>query len=378
MARFKQIDILRAVAVLLVMGNHMTPCPAEASPFFHQVTFIWAQGGWVGVDLFFVLSGFLVSGLLFREHEKHHELRLGHFLIRRGFKIYPPFWLLLGATLLVGLLLHKQMTWHAFASELLFVQNYGPALWNHTWSLAVEEHFYLLLAFGFFVLSRGRSPRPFRLIPVAFVSLALLCLMLRILVAHHAAFRLKTHLFPSHLRLDSLFFGVFLSYLFHHHPSKFLGIAGRFRYLLIGTGVMLLFPAFCLPRETTPFMYTYGFTLLYMGSGCLLVAALGFRARATRFATAVAYLGSHSYSVYLWHLPVAVWGTAVFARLLGQHYGWFAYVLIYLLGSLCFGMAISIFTEFPVLRFRDRFFPSRGNPMSTEVTKPHIRFGERQ
>lgn len=100
--RFRQIDILRAVAVLLVLGRHLTPCPEGFSHFLHHVTRIWNQGGWIGVDLFFVLSGFLVSGLLFREHEKFHELHIGHFLIRRGFKIYPPFWLLIGATVLVA------------------------------------------------------------------------------------------------------------------------------------------------------------------------------------------------------------------------------------------------------------------------------------
>ncbi|MEM7353410.1 MAG: acyltransferase, partial [Acidobacteriota bacterium] len=64
MHRFQQIDILRAVAVLLVLGRHMTPCPPEVSPLLHQVTQAWFRGGWIGVDLFFVLSGFLVSGLL--------------------------------------------------------------------------------------------------------------------------------------------------------------------------------------------------------------------------------------------------------------------------------------------------------------------------
>src|SRR2546421_10087759 len=103
MNRLKQIDILRAFAVLLVLGRHMEPCPPEASAILHQFTTIWHEGGWIGVDLFFVLSGFLVSGLLFREYEKYQELRIGRFLIRRGFKIYPPFWLLIGATVIVGI-----------------------------------------------------------------------------------------------------------------------------------------------------------------------------------------------------------------------------------------------------------------------------------
>lgn len=94
MNRFKQIDILRAAAVFLVLGRHMAPCPADSNVFLGSVTRIWAQGGWIGVDLFFVLSGFLVSGLLFREHEKFRTLRLGHFFDQAGLQKLPA---LLGA-----------------------------------------------------------------------------------------------------------------------------------------------------------------------------------------------------------------------------------------------------------------------------------------
>jgi len=374
MNRFKQIDILRAIAVFLVLGRHLEPCPPESSVFLNHITRIWAEGGWIGVDLFFVLSGFLVSGLLFREHEKYHELHIGHFLIRRGLKIYPPFWLLIGFTVFLVKLRYQQLPLgalaSALASELLFVQNYGRPMWNHTWSLAVEEHFYLLLAFGFFVLARRRSAQPFALIPAVFIAIALLCLMLRIVGALHSAFAEQTHIFPSHLRLDGLFFGVLLSYAFHRHPIKFLSAAQRFRYLLAGMGVALLLPAFYFPQRT-PFIFTYGLTLFYLGSGCLLVAALGWQAPTTRLASAVAYTGSHSYSVYLWHMPVALWGTAVISRLLSQHNNWFIYTATYLMGSIAFGVGMAILTEFPVLRIRDSLFPSRGAPLSSDATGPN-------
>jgi len=81
--RLKQIDLLRALAVFLVLGRHLRPCPADINPVLRHITAVWKRGGWVGVDLFFVLSGFLVSGLLFREYEKYHKLHIGRFLIRR-------------------------------------------------------------------------------------------------------------------------------------------------------------------------------------------------------------------------------------------------------------------------------------------------------
>lgn len=371
MKRHRQIDILRAVAVFLVLGRHMAPCPLETSTYLNYLTMVWVQGGWIGVDLFFVLSGFLVSGLLFREHEKFGELRIGHFLIRRGLKIYPQFWLLMGFTVLLAILRHQHVPLHALASELLFVQNYGPSMWNHTWSLAVEEHFYLLLAFGLFVLAERRSTNPFTLIPAAFIIIALLSLSLRIATDFRSVYSHKTHLFPSHLRLDGLFFGVLLSYVYHRDAIRFLSFAARFRYLLAGVGVLLLLPAFCYPLETTPFLFTYGLSLFYLGSGSLLVAALGCRSPTNRLATAVAYTGSHSYSVYLWHMPVAVWGTALTSRLVSQHNNWFVYAATYLVGSVAFGVAMSILTESPVLRLRDRLFPSRGAPLSSNPTGPN-------
>src|SRR5213594_2434573 len=87
--RIVQLDLIRCLAVLLVLGRHMTPCPRETSYLMWALTSVWGRGGWIGVDLFFVLSGFLVSGLLFREYKSREAVNATHFLIRRGFKIYP-------------------------------------------------------------------------------------------------------------------------------------------------------------------------------------------------------------------------------------------------------------------------------------------------
>jgi peptidoglycan/LPS O-acetylase OafA/YrhL len=87
--RIVQLDLLRGVAILLVLGAHLEiPRPQGVWGSFVA---LWTQVGWIGVDLFFVLSGFLISGLLFRELEFHGRIRVGHFLIRRGLKIYPPY-----------------------------------------------------------------------------------------------------------------------------------------------------------------------------------------------------------------------------------------------------------------------------------------------
>ena len=82
--RSTMLDLLRAAAIFLVLGRHIVPCPPETSRVLHWVTATWRDGGWAGVDLFFVLSGFLVSGLLFREHKINGSVRFGRFFVRRG------------------------------------------------------------------------------------------------------------------------------------------------------------------------------------------------------------------------------------------------------------------------------------------------------
>src|SRR5216683_4653272 len=141
--RVRPLDLLRALAVLLVLGRHTPPPEPGVLAPLRVLGKIWYESGWIGVDLFFVLSGFLVSGLFFSEFRRHGDVRVWRFLVRRGFKIYPPFYAMLLATLIyyhfpggkVGELLRN---------EAIFLQNYWGGIWNHTWSLDTEEHFYFV------------------------------------------------------------------------------------------------------------------------------------------------------------------------------------------------------------------------------------------
>jgi peptidoglycan/LPS O-acetylase OafA/YrhL len=165
------LDVLRGVAILLVVLHHL------GVPVFRT-------GGWIGVDLFFVLSGFLISGLLFREWKETGTINIGRFYARRGFKIYPAFWALMAVTLAVNYwtpgIPSFPVTGRSIMAELSFTQNYWRAIWGQTWSLAVEEHFYLLLPLLLWLLQRRDPKNPFRLLPTAFAVTALLELGLRV------------------------------------------------------------------------------------------------------------------------------------------------------------------------------------------------------
>jgi peptidoglycan/LPS O-acetylase OafA/YrhL len=355
------LDLLRLLAIVLVLGRHM-PIP-EAWPAGGRFLFLtWKRGGWVGVDLFFVLSGFLVSGLLFTEYRSRGSLGVGRFYLRRGWKIYPPFFVLIAATVLMNLREGWSIPTAALASELLFLQSYLPGLWNHTWSLAVEEHFYLLLpvALGLMLRRNQDSPMPLRSILSLAAGVAVFALACRILNWYlRPSYGNLTHLFASHLRLDALFFGVAISYAYHFHSSRFdrLFIPRR-RFLMIG-GALLLTPAFAFPLETTPFIYTIGLTIFYVGSGMMLVGILMSQIPQSHFVTALATLGKHSYSIYLWHMFVLGWGISLVEGTFDRELDSGTRLAMYFAGSFGLGIAMAKVVEVPVLRIRDRWFPSR-------------------
>jgi peptidoglycan/LPS O-acetylase OafA/YrhL len=134
------LDGVRAVAIVLVMAEHA------------QVGL--ARAGGLGVDVFFVLSGFLITGLLAAEHQRAGRIRFGAFYLRRATRLYPALLALVtvGAAVVAAeqdtplrTLVKAGLIAGAYLTDLFtFGHSSAWALWGHTWSLAVEEHFYLL------------------------------------------------------------------------------------------------------------------------------------------------------------------------------------------------------------------------------------------
>src|SRR5688572_1965232 len=101
--RLFALDVLRGVAVLLVLVWHWPGRSGSMGPFY-----LVSKVGWVGVDLFFVLSGFLISGLLYKEWDRCGRLNLRRFWLRRGFKIWPAYFAAFGG----AMLLRSALLWH--------------------------------------------------------------------------------------------------------------------------------------------------------------------------------------------------------------------------------------------------------------------------
>ena len=219
--RVESLDVLRGVAVLLVVFRHLPGNDASGLAGFIQSI------GWTGVDLFFVLSGFLISGLLFSEFDKTGTLDVKRFWLRRGLKIWPSYFLVYGvAMLLTVIATGNSQLLITRAPNYVFVQNYFPyaVRWNHSWSIAVEEHFYFLLPLVLLVL----IPAKLKNLPRILVSVCVFVLGFRVFLFFLRDIPWSNFYYPTHMRIDSLSFGVLLGYLYQYKTESFIRVGRRF------------------------------------------------------------------------------------------------------------------------------------------------------
>lgn len=351
--RLRSIDFLRFIAVLLVMMRHFNfEPPRNTGNFFYRVFEKMQLTGWIGVDLFFVISGFLISGLIFNEMDKSGNFRPARFLIRRGFKIYPSFYILILLTAVV-FLLKKKLDLSQLAAEVFYVQDYFTGLWNHTWSLAVEEHFYFMLAFIFWWLKKKQD-----WLKKSIFFFILLIVIINILKyfssgSLSAANRLTYY---THFRIDGLLFGIVISYLHHYHQSICIWWQ---RYVALPFAVILLPCIYYIGIAGifSPVQFQYGYTVLYLYFGNLLLLSLYWD---KLFAAKIFYLpvrlGFYSYSVYLWHLPCKFWVVGTLTHYCTLNY--WSKMSIAVCSSFILGVLFAKLIEIPFLKIRDRLYPS--------------------
>ncbi|MEI6490999.1 MAG: acyltransferase [Verrucomicrobiota bacterium] len=368
------LNLLRGVAIILVLGRHMPFDPA--TDVFPGAAFlrVWKQCGWMGVDLFFVLSGFLVSSLLLGEYKQTSGIKPGRFLIRRSLKILPVFFLFLLVTITLAFLHSSHLPpVSAIVSEFLFVQNYGPSLWNHTWSLAVEVHFYLIVTLFAVLASRHLRLRPF--IPGFLLLCLSICFVARCLTALAWPFGERIHMFPTHLRLDSMGAGVLIAWAWQQPWMQPLLASSRWAlFPLVG---LVLWPVF-VPVESAIWCYTLGLTFLYIGFGALLLLTISSpgAARVERLPLMLplAWIGQHSYSIYLWHMPMKFWPRLAVERVMGVSLPTWIACLLYVVCGIVFGGLMSTWIELRILAIRDKYFPRTGMrsanpPISSRMQK---------
>ena len=367
MPRLKALDGLRALAVVAVLASH---------------TLNIAHGGFLGVDVFFVLSGYLITSLMIREHETTGRIDFAGFYRRRAARLIPAYLFMLVITIpfIVGPAhLVGRLPWPvAVASTALYaanwaqaadVDNLGPFL--HTWSLSVEEQFYLLWPIAFVVLSR-RAHRMVRRLGVAVVA---------VVVARMVGFAVHPGIWPYFATIthsDGLLVGALLAVLLAWRTNRSAGrrasrradvaptLSGRLggerpaAFLAWGGGALIALAMLALNIPDPGTMYA-GLTLSAVASALmvrhLVLSPDGVMSRVLSLGPLVA-VGRVSYGLYLYHMPFFLW----MQRL---HRG-MAQTLVAEVGATVVVTVFSWFTiERPAQRWVARRWP-RGTPSRAE------------
>ncbi|RZU39439.1 acyltransferase family protein [Edaphobacter modestus] len=349
MKREIELDFVRGIAILMVLDFH-----SPKGILFYPFRLLGFQHfGWAGVDIFFVLSGFLVGGLLIKEWKLKGRINSKVFLIRRGFKIWPQYYLFIVLMLLTG---HRslQQLW----GNLLNVQNYVGGV-AHTWSLAVEEHAYIILVLLLAVAAilKVRMKMFFFFL----IGMTLSVIVLRAILAAHG----HNVFSETHTRIDGILEGVLLATLYHYAPETFRRLQRpRWLWLSIIVAAIIYF------RLNLHSPIATSLTFDCANAMGIAVLMLFYRRREGKKRPAlyrfVAWIGLYSYGIYLWHVSVVEPAVKVSTHL--PH--WFAAVWIAVAPSIL-GVIVGIFftkiVEFPALALRDKLFP---RPIDSAVGVP--------
>lgn len=326
------LDGIRAVAVLAVVAFH------AKAPF--------AAGGWLGVDVFFVLSGYLITRLLMAEIEAQGRIDVPRFYMRRLLRLYPTMVLMLAAFLLVApRLLPDIPAAREAALTALYLSDYSLAFWRtpvvlmHTWSLAVEEHFYLLWPLVLPAVLRAR--RPLVVLLAAYAAATLWRVVNLYWLGWDATY------FRFDTRLSGLIFGCMLPFVrFDLARYRMLGWLALAALLL--TVTIRQTPALILPPLVAE-----------VAAGAVILSASRSHAHAFLGSAPMAYLGKLSYGIYLWHLPPLYWCWT-------QGYPWQTNVVVSLGLALPLAAASYHLLDVPMQRVRRRWRA----PVSSSGTAP--------
>lgn len=366
-SRLPTIDFLRGIAILLVLGRHH-PISTDTGDGWNYLAVAWHHWGWTGVDLFFVLSGFLIGGLLFKEYLTSGSIQVGRFLKRRGFKIWPSYYIYLAA--LTGIMYYdgRQDIGQSILPSILNVQNYFEPVRIHLWSLGVEEHFYLALPILLWALIASGLLHS---LPAIVLGLAVVC------TAGRVWFRLQDAnsvmpIYATHLRIDALAIGVLLAYVKYLRPAVWIVLEGKRIGLLISGAILVAIGgAFNLDTVRS---VALGMPALYLGYAGIIIAfmssvqmSLVSRIIQSALGRWVAWAGMYSFSIYLWHNELGVrtihrlepWISAT----LGGVAIWPIATACYVLAAVLAGAAIGGIIEYPVLKLRDLWVPAIETPV---------------
>ncbi len=295
------LDLLRALAIIVVVIYH-------AALFGFKLPGRVDRFGWIGVDLFFVLSGYLIGGQLLAPLARDQRMNLGRFFARRALRIMPAYFVVLAIYFLLP-------SWREYSEMsqplwkfLLSIQNialHGGTAFSHAWSLAVEDQFYLALPF--LLLFLYRRPRTAIIIPcllvVGGIALRTFLAAQNPSIDGGVSFRgfQAWIYYPTWTRLDPLVFGVALAAIEKFRPQWWRRLTNYAIWLWLPGLVLIVYGLWLGEGDyLTVTACTWQFPLIALGMAALLICAVSPRLVFRRVAIpGAAFIASIAYSAYL-------------------------------------------------------------------------------
>lgn len=367
-----ELDFIRGIAIIAVMGFHFHTVHT-GSIAIAAIEYPLKSFGKEGVNLFFTLSGFLVGGLLLKQYAKAGHIDARRFIIRRIFKIWPAYYVLILFHVFAG----RHPTSTFLIQNLTHMQNYLGTSITQTWSLAVEEHFYLFLPalLSLVVMLKLRANAILAtLLAICAIVLAARCVVV-------AKGDLDAAFFYTQYRIDSLLFGVILAAVYWMKPELYRRFAARRKTLI--AMVVALVAWLVLATRDVPLDESIGYTIQALGFCALIVLTIEYshKLRETRLFRAVAWIGVYSYGIYLWHSLALAPGDMLIRKFAALHVpaiaAWAPVLIAQFVIAIVIGYVTTRAVEFPFLRLRDAIFPARrkgpkGEGMPEELEVPAV------
>jgi len=367
-SRYPGLDLLRSIAILLVIMQHM---PRTLFPeWFMQMKYT----GWIGVDLFFVLSGYLIGSQLLRPYAEGEQPSFTVFYMRRALRVLPAY-------LVVVLLYFTVPVWAErpglppLWKFLTFTQNFGldpfaAGTFSHAWSLCVEEHFYLVLPVIVFLLMR--KPR-FSTACVVASSIMVFETGLRFFLYQHylksngsnddlfSIHYWKLIYYPTFTRLDGLLMGVVIAAVKTFRAEWWKQQINSRGNVLLTAGLLVMSAAIwlCQPMYSPAAIFA-GFPLLAIGFGLLVISALSDGSILARYRVPGAgMIATLAYSIYLTHKEIIHLDRYFFGKMINMDGagGW----ILYPITILAAGTLLYLCVERPFLKLRERIISPKSS-----------------
>ncbi|PHK49867.1 acyltransferase family protein [Staphylococcus edaphicus] len=301
------LDGLRAIAVMGIIIYHLNK--------------LWLTGGFLGVDTFFVISGYLITSLLLYEYENTGIINLKRFWLRRIKRLIPAMLVLVVTVTLATLIFKPEQVvsikhdafaaifyvsnWWYIATDVNYFEQFAFMPLKHLWSLAIEEQFYII--FPIVLITLLLTVKKYRNVTLIFWVISLISLLLMVVISQPHMQHSRVY-FGTDTRLQTMLLGVILAFVWppfklKHNPNHIL----RNIIDVIGTmGLFVLLLLFIYVDDNSDWIYNGGFYLISGLTLFVIISAVhpsGYFAKLMGNALFVC-IGKRSYSLYLWHFPI--------------------------------------------------------------------------